>query len=72
LVAVIERCLNKNRDDRFRTGRELAAQLETVKVRRRWFSPKKAAAAAIVRGRVVAELAMFAAAMKAVFKWTMI
>jgi serine/threonine-protein kinase len=72
LVAAIERCLRKNRDDRFRTGRELAAALEKVTVRRRWFSPKKAAAAAIVRGRVVAELALFAAAMKAVFKWTMI
>lgn len=72
LVAAIERCLKKNREDRFRTGRELASALESVTVRRRWFSPKKAAAAAMVRGKVVAELAMFAAAMKAVFKWTMI
>jgi len=72
LVAVIERCMQKNREDRFRTGRELATALETVKTRRRWFSPKKVATAAIVRGRVVAELALFAAAMKAVFKWTMI
>jgi hypothetical protein len=72
LCAVIERCLTKDRADRWRTGRELADALMAVTVRRRWYSTKKVAAAAIVRGRLVAELALFGAALKAVFKWTAI
>ena len=72
LCAIIERCLMKERTDPWRTGRELAAELMAVTTRRRWFSTKKVAATAFVRGRLVTELAMFGAAMKAVFKWTVI
>jgi len=69
----IERCLSKSRDARYRTGRELADALAGVVERRRWFSKKpRVVAPALARGRLVAELALFAAAMKAVFKWTMI
>jgi serine/threonine-protein kinase len=69
----IERCLLKEREARFRTGRELAELLAAAPVRRRWFRSKRSAAAsALVRGRIVAELALFAAAMRAVFRWTMI
>ncbi|HEY9228929.1 MAG TPA: serine/threonine-protein kinase, partial [Gemmatimonadaceae bacterium] len=72
LCAVIERCLMKGREMRWRTGRELADALSNVTIRRRWFSAKKMAAATLFRARIVAELAMFSAAMKAVFKWTMV
>jgi serine/threonine protein kinase len=72
LCEIIERCLNKGREMRWRTGRELADALGAVTVRRRWFGAKKTAASALVRSHVIAELAMFGAAMKAVFKWTMI
>ena len=73
LRGAIERCLLKQREERFRTGRELADVLAAAPVRRRWFSSKRSvAASALVRGRIVAELALFAAAMRAVFRWTMI
>jgi serine/threonine-protein kinase len=72
LCDVIERCLQKNRDERFRNGQDLAAVLEIVTVKRRWFSRATNAASVVLRHRVAAELALFATAMKAVFKWTMI
>jgi serine/threonine-protein kinase len=72
LCDAIERCLEKQRTDRWSSGRELADALAAVSVRRRWFSAKNATASAIVRSRLIAELAMFSAAMKAVFKWTTI
>ena len=71
LIEVINRCLQKDRDARWESGRELAGALSTVVVRRRWFGTKSASTA-LVRTRIVAELALFAAAMRAVFKWTMI
>jgi serine/threonine-protein kinase len=72
LCAAIERCLSKNRADRFRTGEELAGMLETVTVKRRWLRRATVAGAGVFRHRAGAELALFAAAMRAVFKWTMI
>src|SRR5262245_16483443 len=72
LCGVIERCLMKQRGERWRTGRELADALVAIPIRRHWFSSKKVATAAIFRGRLVAELAMFGAALKAVFRWTAI
>jgi eukaryotic-like serine/threonine-protein kinase len=72
LRAAIERSLQKNRDDRWRTGRELADALSVTTKRRRWFGAQKVAANTMVGARVVAELAMFAAAMRAVLKWTLI
>ena len=72
LCDVIDRCLAKAREDRFRNGRELADVLSTITIRRRWFGAKKGAATTLFRSSLVAELAMFSAALKAVFKWTMI
>ncbi|MDB4877416.1 MAG: protein kinase [Gemmatimonadetes bacterium] len=72
LCEAIERCLQKDRNERWRTGRELADALAVVAPRRRWFGAKKVAANTLARTRVIAELAMFAAAMKAVFRWTVI
>ena len=45
---------------------------EIVTVKRRWLSRATNATAAVFRHRVAAELAVFVAAMRAVFKWTMI
>ncbi|HEX3868731.1 MAG TPA: serine/threonine-protein kinase [Gemmatimonadaceae bacterium] len=76
LSLAIERCLEKERDDRWRTGRALADALGPVPSRRRWFRTSAAKATAVTastvaaRSKIVAELALFAAAMKAVLKWT--
>src|SRR5690242_16696104 len=70
LDASIERCLVKRRDERWRNGRELADALSARPEKKRWF--RRATAKPLFRARAMSELAMFAAAMKAVFKWTMI
>jgi serine/threonine-protein kinase len=73
LRAAIDRCLLKARELRFRTARELADTLAAVTpARRRWFARRKPVASAVFRARLIAELAIFGAAMKAIFKWTMI
>jgi len=73
LSAAIERCLAKEREARWRTGRELADALSSAPRRRRWFGAKNkakhTAANTLLKARVVTELAMFAAALKAVIKW---
>jgi eukaryotic-like serine/threonine-protein kinase len=71
LCDTIERAMNKEREQRWRTGREMAAELEvTAPKKRRWF--RRAARASVMRSRVAAELALIAGVMRAVFKWTMI
>ena len=71
LCDTIERAMGKERDQRWRTGREMAAELESsVPTKRRWF--RRAARASVLRSRVAAELALIAGVMRAVFKWTMI
>jgi len=72
LDAAIERCMLKSRDERWRNGRELADALRATSAKRRWFSRAHGATKSLVRPRAMSELAMFAAAMKAVFKWTTI
>jgi serine/threonine protein kinase len=68
----IERCLLKDRDERWRNGRELAEAL-AVAPKRRWFAGRKAAISTMFRSRAAAELAMIATAMKAVlWRWTTI
>jgi eukaryotic-like serine/threonine-protein kinase len=72
LCDVIERCLSKDREGRFRNGAEMAAALGKVVVKRRWFSRATQATAAVFRHRVAAELALLVAAARAVVRWTMI
>jgi eukaryotic-like serine/threonine-protein kinase len=74
LVAALERCLEKDRETRWRHGRDLATAVAQP-VRKRWLqrarSSKKAAMnASVVGAKIVAELAMFAAAMRAAFRFT--
>src|SRR5262245_41553056 len=71
LCDTIERAMSKQRDQRWRSGREMAAELEVaVQPKRRWF--RRAARASVMRSRIAAELALIAGVMRAVFKWTMI
>ena len=75
LVAALERCLDKDREQRWRHGRDLATAIAQP-VRKRWLrragANKKAVfGAGVVGAKVVAELAMFAAALRAaLFKGT--
>ena len=68
LCAAIERCLSKAREDRWRTGRELADALSAVRPRRRWFVRATQAGSVALRHRIVAELAVFAAIMRGAFR----
>jgi len=72
LSGAIERCLHKQRDERWRNGRELADAIGARPAKRRWFSRALGAPSSIVRPRAMGELALLAAAMRAVFKWTTI
>jgi eukaryotic-like serine/threonine-protein kinase len=72
LCAVIERCLLKQRDERWRTGRELADVLRAAPAKRRWFAGARHTTKSFFWARAVAELTMIAAAIRAVVKWTMI
>jgi len=74
LVAAIERCLGKDRDTRWRQARDFATAIAQP-ARKRWLrrsgTGKKALLdASMVGGKIVAELAMFAAAMRAAFRWS--
>jgi serine/threonine protein kinase len=72
LVVAIERCLRKERTDRWRNARELAQALAR-RSRRRLFRAQTVVAGSVMRTRFVAELAMLAAALRAVlFRWTTI
>jgi serine/threonine protein kinase len=71
LIAALERCLEKERDQRWRHGRDLASAIAEP-VRRRWLrkgtAGKVAALGASVLGaKIVAEVAMFATALRAAF-----
>ena len=68
----IERALRKNRNERWRTGRELAGALNAAPARPRWYTSAARRAALLFRTRVAAELAIVAAAMRAVGRWTML
>jgi serine/threonine-protein kinase len=72
LSAAIERCMHKQRDERWRNGRELADALRASFVKRPWYSGASHTTKSLFRARAMTELAMFGAAMKAVFKWTTI
>jgi len=71
LCDTIERAMGKERNDRWRSGRDMAAELElAAPPKRRWF--RRAARGSLLRSRIAAELALIAGVMRAVFKWTMI
>jgi serine/threonine protein kinase len=83
LADAIERCLRKDRSDRWHSGRELADEITAAPVRRRWFQSSKRgaektatrsadSAASAVRSKTVTELAIFAAVIRAVMRWTAI
>jgi serine/threonine protein kinase len=72
LCAIIERCLAKNRDDRFRTGEELAEALDALEVRKRWFSKHAARSSWLFGGRAAIALAMLAGLARAAARWTTI
>jgi len=69
LCAAIERCLEKDRAQRWRTARELAHALGASPARRRWFSRATQAAVTVMRTRAVAELALLSTAIKAAFRF---
>jgi serine/threonine-protein kinase len=71
LCDTIERAMAKERNDRWRSGRDMAAELElAAPPKRRWF--RRATRGSLLRSRIAAELALIAGVMRAVFKWTMI
>ena len=72
LVVAIERCLQKDRRDRWRHAHELAEGL-VRRARRRWLDAKTELTTSLLRTRVLAGMAMFAAAVRTVlFRWTTI
>jgi serine/threonine-protein kinase len=72
LVAALERCLEKDRESRWRHGRDFATAIAHP-VRRGWLrrtsSGKRVAAlgASVIGAKLLGELALFAAAMRAAF-----
>ncbi len=71
LCAAIERCLYKDRAQRWRSGRELAAALGAVRTRRRWFSRVARVTTSLAHSRAITQLALVAAALKGAFRWTL-
>ena len=72
LVVAIERCLRKDRVDRWRHGVDLAESLSR-RPGRRWLRAKTAVTTSLVRTRMLAEIAMLGAALKAALsRWTTI
>jgi serine/threonine-protein kinase len=72
LVAIIERCMSKKREDRFKTGAELAEAIETTTTRRRWFHRASRGASWVASNQVAVQLALLAGAARHFFRWTMI
>jgi serine/threonine protein kinase len=72
LVVAIERCLQKNRTDRWRHAHELAEAL-AKQARRPWLRAKTTLTTSLLRTRMIAGIAMFGAALRTVlFRWTTI
>ena len=72
LCEAIERALQKDRSQRWRTGRELAASLNAAPAKARWYTSAARRAAMLFLTRVAAELAIVAGAMRALGRWTML
>jgi serine/threonine protein kinase len=71
LCEAVERALAKERDVRWRSGRELANALTSPGTRRRWLDTARARAAALFRSRIAAELALLGAALRTAIRWTL-
>jgi serine/threonine protein kinase len=71
LCDVIDRALAKERDLRWRNGREMAAALASTIAPRRWFHAAGARAAALFRSRLAAELALLGTALRTAIRWTL-
>jgi eukaryotic-like serine/threonine-protein kinase len=72
LSSAIERCLLKDRHERWHSGCELADAL-AMQPKRRWFARRGRVGASVTRTHAAAELAMIATAVKAVlWRWTTI
>jgi serine/threonine-protein kinase len=71
LCKAIERALAKERDLRWRNGRELADALAAASTPRRWFHTARARTAALFRSRLAAELALVGTALRAAVRWTL-
>jgi serine/threonine protein kinase len=73
LAGIVDRCLAKERATRWRNGGEMAEALANVKEKKRRFGSRFGSRSSVARTNVVAELALFATAMKAVlFRWTIV
>jgi serine/threonine-protein kinase len=72
LVAIIDQCMAKDRDERFKTGAELAEAIATAGGRKRWFHRASAGTNWVARNQVAVHLALLASAARHVFRWTMI
>jgi serine/threonine-protein kinase len=72
LVAIIERCMAKDRDERFKTGAELAEAIDTISTRKRWFNRASSGANWVARNQVAVYVALVASAARYVCRWTMI
>lgn len=72
LCEAIERALRKDRDDRWRTGRELATALSATPAKPRWYASAARRASLLFRTRLAAELAVAAGALRAIGRWTVL
>jgi len=71
LCDVVDRALAKGRDLRWRNGHEMAAALASTTKPRRWFHAARARAAALLRSRLAAELALLGTALRTAIRWTL-
>jgi eukaryotic-like serine/threonine-protein kinase len=76
LAHAIERCLEKDRSDRWRSGKDLADGLVVAHARRRWFrsgkeagKSAKTAAVKAARSKTLTELTLVAAVMRSLVRW---
>ena len=72
LVAIIEQCMAKNRDERFKSGAELAAAIDAASTRKRWFSRASTGANWVAQNQRAVHFALIASFARHVVRWTMI
>jgi serine/threonine-protein kinase len=72
LAAIIERCMAKDRDDRFKSGAELAEALAATPARKRWFHRAANGTRWVASNHRAVHFALLASAARHLFRWTMI